>query len=185
MVRLFVGLGLPDTIKQELLRLMAGLEGVRWQSDEQLHLTLKFIGEVPEPQAGEIEAALSTIPFAPFSLGLRGVDIFGSRRRPRMLWTGVRQEDKEGLQHLHTKIDRVLQSCGVAPEQRKYLPHVTLARFKAHSAHIGLYLEQHAGYKSPAFEVEAMTLFRSHLGHGGAQYAVISTYPRRSHSVSA
>ena len=185
MKRLFVGLSLPHSVKQELMGLMAGLDGVKWQREDQLHLTLNFIGEVPEPQAEEIEAALSAVPFEPFVLGLSGLEIFGNRRRPRMLWTGVRQEDIERLQHLHAKIDRVLQRCGLGADQRKYIPHVTLGRFKAKARRIGSYLEHNAGYKSPAFEVDAMTLFRSHLGHQGAQYVVLSTYPGNSTAVPA
>ena len=185
MVRLFVGLGLPSPIKQELLGLMAGLDGVRWQQDGQLHLTLKFIGEVPEPQAKEIGAALSALSFAPFSMGLAGIDIFGSRRRPRMLWTGVRPEDTEQLQYLHGKIDRLMQRCGLKPEQRKYIPHVTLGRFKGRVGHLGAYLAHFSGYKSPIFDMDEITLFRSHLGHQGADYMVVSTYPGRLDAVTA
>ena len=185
MVRLFVGLTMPHSVKQELLGLMAGLEGVKWQREDQLHLTLNFIGEVPEPQAAEVGLALSAVPFAPFALRLEGVDIFGHRRRPRMLWTGVRQENIEQLQHLHAKIGRVLQGCGLEADPRKYVPHVTLGRFKGRARRVGLYLEYHSGYKSPAFEVDAMTLYRSHLGHQGSHYVVVSSYPGRSHAVPA
>ncbi len=185
MVRLFVGLTLPPSVKQQLLGLMAGLEGVKWQREDQLHLTLNFIGEVPEPQAEEIDVALSAVPFAPLVLRLEGVDIFGHRRRPRMLWTGVRQENIEQLQHLHAKIDRVLQRCGLKADPRKYNPHVTLARFRGKAARIGSYLGHHSGYMSPAFEVNAMTLYRSHLGHQGSHYVVVSSYPGRSNAVPA
>ena len=185
MVRLFVGLTLPHSVKQELLGLMAGLEGVKWQREDQLHLTLNFIGEVPEPQAAEVGLALSAVPFAPFALRLEGVDIFGHRRRPRMLWTGVRQENIEQLQHLHAKIGRVLQGCGLEADPRKYVPHVTLGRFKGRARRVGLYLEYHSGYKSPAFEANAMTLYRSHLGHQGSHYVVVSSYSGRSNAVPA
>ena len=185
MIRLFVGLTLPHSVKQELLGLMAGLEGVKWQREDQLHLTLNFIGEVPEPQAAEVGLALSAVTFAPFALRLEGVDIFGHRRRPRMLWTGVRQENIEQLQHLHAKIGRVLQGCGLEADPRKYVPHVTLGRFKGKARRVGLYLEYHAGYKSPAFEANAMTLYRSHLGHQGSHYVVVSSYPGRSNAVPA
>ncbi len=185
MVRLFVGLTLPQSVKQELLGLMAGLEGVKWQREDQLHLTLNFIGEVPEPQAEEIELALSAVPFAPFVLRLEGLDIFGNRRRPRMLWTGVPLENIEQLQHLHAKIDRVLQRCSLEADPRKYVPHVTLARFRGKVRRVGSYLEHHSRYKSPAFEVDAMTLYRSHLGHQGSHYVVVSSYPGRSNAVPA
>jgi 2'-5' RNA ligase len=183
MMRLFVGLTLPQSVKQGLIGLMAGLEGVKWQSKDQLHLTLNFIGEVAEPQAEEIDAALAAVPFESFLIGLSGIDIFGNRRRPRMLWTGVRQEDIERLQHLHAKVDRILQRCGRRADPRKYIPHVTLARFRAKTRRIGPYLEHYAAYKSPAFEVNAMTLFRSHLGHQGAQYVVVASYPGKSNAV--
>lgn len=185
MLRLFVGLTLPQSVKQELLAFMTGLEGVRWQREDQLHLTLNFIGEVPEPQAEDIAAALSAVFFSPFEIGLSGVGIYGSRKRPRMVWAGVRQDDVEPLQHLHAKIDRALQRCGLGPDSRKYSPHVTLGRFKDKSRRIGPYLAHHSGYKSPAFGVSAMTLFRSRLSHQGAQYAVVSSYPAKSNTVPA
>jgi 2'-5' RNA ligase len=176
-LRLFVGLELPDGIRARLLALRAGIDGARWQEDEQLHLTLRFIGEVSETVAEDADSALSGISFTPFDAELRGIGIFGTLGKPRMLWTGGEPADRLG--RLHTKIDTSLVRAGLAPETRKYKPHVTLARFRGSTNpdRLGKFLHLHDDLRLPPWPVENFSLFRSHLSHNGAAYEVLARYP--------
>ncbi len=170
MIRLFVGLELPTATRQALGLLRGGVDGARWQTDAQYHLTLRFIGEVEARRAGEIADALGSIRFTPFALDIEGLGIFGKVRKPRALWVGVR--DPAPLKHLHEKIDQALVRVGIAPEERKYRPHVTLARFRGRSGRLERYLVDHQDFVTPRISVDHFALFSSHLGHEGARYVV-------------
>ena len=89
MLRLFVALTLPADIRERVCGLMGGVPGARWVPAENLHLTLRFIGDVDEGAADDLDAALARTQFAPFMLTLEGVGVFGASRRPRALWVGV------------------------------------------------------------------------------------------------
>jgi RNA 2',3'-cyclic 3'-phosphodiesterase len=174
MIRLFVALALPDAVAQPLLLLQAGVPGARWSAREQLHLTLRFIGEVDGRDGEAIDDALSQIRSPGFTLELKGVGEFGGKM-PRALWTGVREE--EDVAHLQRKIETALQRIGLVAEERKYKPHVTLARLRA--APIGRvmdYLADHALYASAPFAVNAFILYSSHLAPGGSIYRAEKTY---------
>jgi len=177
MHRLFVGLRPPPAIRAQLLKLMGGVTGARWQDDEQLHLTLRFIGEIERPQAEDVAIALSNIHYPPVQVALAGVGQFDSRGRPNALWAGVRPHD--ALAELHKKIDQALVRCGLAPERRAYLPHITLARMNASAGTTDRFLESHAGLASPAFTLDHFVLFESTLGSEGARYAVVERYALR------
>ena len=178
MTRLFVAVELPEDVKERLAALSGGVEGARWQNIEQMHLTLRFIGEVDQPQEADIRAALAGLRFAPFQATLAGIGLFGKARRPRALWVGV--DDPKPLKHLHEKIDQALVSAGVAPEERKFTPHVTLARFRGGRANrLEDFLDSYAGLTLPAFDVNSFALFSSHLSHTGASYRVEEAFPAR------
>lgn len=176
-MRLFVAVGVPDDVAEGLLRLQGGVPGARWQSREQLHLTLRFIGETGGARAGDIDDALAVIDAPAFTLELHAVGSFGGRD-PRQLWAGVRPN--EALVHLQRKIETVLQRVGLAPEQRKFAPHVTLARLKASPRpKVTEYLTAHALYASPPFAVNAFELYSSTLTPKGGLYRVERSYPLR------
>jgi 2'-5' RNA ligase len=175
MLRLFVALQLPFEVRQRLTGLMGGVHGARWQNDSQLHLTLRFIGEVTETQADDIDSALQAVAFTPFPVALRGVGLFGDLRKPRMLWAGVAPEAP--LAHLAQKLDNALVRIGLPAETRKFTPHVTLARFKGPSGRVERFLAENDYLTSPEWMVERFTLFRSHLAHSGAIYQPLATYP--------
>ncbi len=176
MTRLFVAMELPEKIKERLAACRGGIEGARWQDIEQMHLTLRFIGEVDPQQETEIRAALAGLRFAPFQVALAGIGLFGKARRPRALWVGV--EDAKPLKHLHEKITQALVSAGVALEERKFTPHVTLARFRGgHARRLEDFLDHYAGLSLPAFDVRSFALFSSQLSHTGAAYRVEEIYP--------
>ncbi|WP_448663457.1 RNA 2',3'-cyclic phosphodiesterase [Sphingomonas sp. CJ20] len=175
MYRLFAGLRLPAAISAQLLATMGGIAGARWQSAEQLHLTLRFIGEVDGRMAEDISLALAQVTAPPVTLALDGVGQFDSRGRPNAVWAGVRPHAP--LAALHRKIDQALVRTGLAPEGRAYLPHITLARLNAASGATDRFLETHAGLTSAPFTIGHFHLFESTLGHGGADYTAIERYP--------
>ncbi|AJP73191.1 RNA 2',3'-cyclic phosphodiesterase [Sphingomonas hengshuiensis] len=177
MLRIFAGLALPGQIMSSLLATMGGIPGARWQSAEQLHLTLRFIGDVDRRVAEDIALALGQVSVPPITIALSGVGQFESRGRPNAVWAGVRPQAP--LAALHRKIDQAVVRCGLPPEGRAYLPHVTLARMNAASGATDLFLETHAGLASPPFTLDHFILFESRLGHGGASYTPVERYPLR------
>lgn len=174
MHRLFVAIRPPADIRRRLLTLMNGVEGARWQDDAQLHLTLRFIGEVDRHQAADIVDALARIAFPPLDLAVSGVGTFDRRGRIDTLWAGVASAD--GLASLHRKVDRACVAAGVAPDDRAYRPHITLARLNRSSGRIDGFLEAHAGLVSPPFTVREFGLYESMMGHGGSVYHLAERY---------
>jgi len=168
-MRLFVAIDLPETVRQTLDSLAAGVPGARWVTPENLHLTLRFIGEVDGATVEDVIEALAGVRAEPFDVTIEGVGHFETGRRPRMIWAGV--APSAPLQRLHTSVDMALQRVGLAPEGRRYLPHVTLARLRdAPPARVQSFLAEHAGFREAPFPVASFTLYSSFLGRGGALY---------------
>jgi 2'-5' RNA ligase len=174
MHRLFVGLRPPAPIRAQLLALMGGVPGARWQDEEQLHITLRFIGEVERPIAEDVALALGQVRFSLLELMIAGVGQFDSRGRPNALWAGIRPH--EAITQLHHKIDQALVRLGLEPERRAYLPHITLARMKAGAGVADRFLAEHAALASPPFTLEHFILFESRLGSEGASYEAVERY---------
>jgi len=174
MIRLFVALALPETVVQGLLLIQSGVPGARWMNREQLHLTLRFIGEVDGRDANAIDEALSTISVPRFALELKGVGEFGGKN-PRALWAGVAAN--ESLIRLQRKIESALQRLGLPAEERKFTPHVTLARLRATPAgRVMDYLADHALYSSGPFEAAEFVLFSSQMTPNGSIYVAERNY---------
>ncbi|WP_431856763.1 RNA 2',3'-cyclic phosphodiesterase [Azospirillum sp.] len=175
MIRLFVALDFPADVRERLAGLAGGVPGARWTEAGNLHLTLRFIGEVPDDTAHDIDAALSEIAAPGFDLVLDGVGMYGSARNARVLWAGV--ERSEALSHLQSKVESALVRCGLPPEERKFSPHVTLARLKdAPKDRLGRFLEDRGLFRAGPMRIDHFTLYRSHLGKGGAVYEALREY---------
>jgi len=174
MHRLFVAIRPPAATRALLLGAMGGISGARWQSEDQLHLTLRFIGDVDRHLAGDIHAALGGIHHAPFEIALKGIGAFERRGQPEAVWAGVAPH--KPVRALHNKVDAALTRVGVAPDQRAFLPHITLARLKRSSGPVGNLLEQSGGLTSPAFQVTDFALFESALTPEGAVYSIVERY---------
>jgi 2'-5' RNA ligase len=173
-MRLFVAIALPDEVVQSLVALQAGVPGARWVTREQLHLTLRFIGEVDGLSRTAIDDALATISAPAFSVELKGVGAFGGKH-PRALWAGVAAN--EPLLHLQRKIESALQRIGLKAEGRKYTPHVSLARLKGTpNGHVVDFLTDHALYASAPFAVNGFILYSSLLTPSGSIYRAEKTY---------
>ncbi len=165
MLRLFVGIDLPPELKLRLSLLAAGVPGAKWVDPGNYHVTVRFIGDVDEGQAADIDAALAQIRAPRFAVTLANVGHFGLR----MLWVGI--ERNPALQHLHEKVESALNRLGFAPEERRYTPHVTLARLKrTHESKLQTYLGEHALFRAAPFPVERFSLVASYLTKSGAIY---------------
>lgn len=174
MYRLFVAIRPPATIRELLLGAMGGISGARWQSEDQLHLTLRFVGEVDRHLAGDVLAALGSIRQQPFDISLNGIGAFDRRGWPDAVWAGV--SPHEPLKRLHNKIDAALTRVGVEPDRRAFLPHITMARMKRGAGPVGNLLEQAGGLTSPPFTVDHFALFESQLTPDGAVYTLVERY---------
>jgi len=173
-IRLFVALEIPEVVRDRLTSMEGGVPGARWLSDDQLHLTLRFIGEVDDHVAHDIDDTLVGLRAPAFTLELAGVGEFGGKN-PRALWVGVRANDS--LIHLQRKIETALQRIGLPAEERKFSPHVTLARLKSPPRDkVMAFLSYHALFTSTPFPVNRFVLFSSHQGSGGSVYHAERVY---------
>ena len=179
MHRLFVAIRPPEPVLDLLLDRMEGLPAVRWQDSEQLHLTLRFIGEVERPLAEDLAATLGQLRFPAFALQIAGVGRFDHQRRGT-LWAGV--TPRQPLAALAAKVERACVGVGIAPERRAFHPHITLARWgRGAGTSLDPFLTRHAALRSEPFLVDGFTLFESHLGRQGAHHEVIANYPLDRH----
>jgi 2'-5' RNA ligase len=179
-MRLFVALPIPRSVADSIMLIQGGVPGARWQSREQLHLTLRFIGEVDGREAAMLDDALAGIEAPAFDLQLHSVGKFGNKQ-PHALWAGVRQSD--ALDHLQRKVDSAIRRVGQPPSPgdkyaHKFLPHVTLARL--HNPDGGKMIEwltHHALFTSAGIRVDAFHLYSSRLTSDGSVYAIVREYP--------
>ncbi|WP_376088509.1 RNA 2',3'-cyclic phosphodiesterase [Roseomonas sp. CCTCC AB2023176] len=169
MVRLFVALALPASLRTHLSMLAGGIQGARWVPPANYHLTLRFIGEVEGWRADEVDEALSTIRTRPFDLSLAGVGTFEKAGKIGALWVGA--DRSEALSHLQAKVETALQRIGLEPERRRFAPHVTLARTdKAPTHKLVEFVQAHSLFRAPPVRVEHFTLFSSRLGKENPVY---------------
>ena len=175
MHRLFVAIRPPEAIRDLLIDAMDDSADFRWQTEEQLHFTLRFIGQVDRPVADDLAEALSRIGSEPFSVRINGVSRF-EQRYAGALWTAV--EPKEPVAALAAKVERKCQSIGLEPERRAFHPHITLARCKGRrTREVESFLERRGGLVSEPFDVDSFILFESRLSRHGAHYEAIARYP--------
>lgn len=176
MLRLFVAVPLPEAVQEQLERIGFGIPGAAWVPSENLHLTLRFIGEVSNAAAADIDDALLGVRAPAFDLALEGVGHFGSLRQTRALWAGVARSP--ALMHLRDKVESAVVRAGQPPEGRKFVPHVTLARFKAETGHhLANFLAEHNLLKIGPIRIDRFTLFRSHAKRDGSVYEELADYP--------
>jgi len=177
MRRLFVAVRPPDAIRACLGADMGGISGARWENETQLHLTLRFVGEVDGACVRDLDSALAAIRHAPFELRIDGLGCFERRGRPTCLWAGV--TPVRDVEALHRKVDLACTQVALAPDPRKYVPHITLARLFRHGGLVTRALARTPALDTPGFRVETFGLWESHLGREGAHHALIALYPLR------
>jgi RNA 2',3'-cyclic 3'-phosphodiesterase len=186
-VRLFVALEIPAAVRDNLATFITDMsdlsdrveqKGVRWVRPENLHVTLKFIGERPDAELDGIRSALSTVHGdAPLEVRLRGLGFFPEERRPTVLWTGL--DAAPNLPSLAGTIDDALATQGIKRENRAFLPHLTLARF----AHPGVQkqllaaIKQNSEHEFGSFRAREFHLIESKLKPSGAEYTSLASFP--------
>lgn len=174
-MRLFVAIPLPAELRESLGLLQdVSAGGLNWQDPGQMHLTLRFIGEVDEPVAGEIAGALRTVEFPPFELTFRGTGAFPDEGHPSVIWAGVRPE--EPLMRLQEEVEEVCRDVGLDPERRGYVPHVTIGRVKGDpegpaGEAARAWLRRHRDWEAQKCPVRAFVLFESTLTRNGAVHS--------------
>ena len=173
MHRLFVAIRPPEPIRDCLIDVMDDGADFRWQSDDQLHLTLRFIGEVERPLANELAVALEAVRAPAFELRLSGLGSF-DRRSGGVLWAGV--EPAEPVRALAARIERVCQAAGLPPERRAFHPHITLARWKGPRSREARAFLDGRPLTSDPFPVQAFILYESRLSRHGAHYEEVKRF---------
>jgi RNA 2',3'-cyclic 3'-phosphodiesterase len=181
-VRLFVALDIPAEVRRAIGEMIARLRdvarGARWVRAEGVHVTLKFIGEMPAERVATVEAELRGASVAaPVEAKFRGAGFFPNDRHPRVFWAGV--EASPNLAELAGSVDARLSKLGIAAEAREFRAHLTLARFKSED---GLPRLREVIKKLEPLDFGSMRasefyLFQSQLGPGGAKYTKLASYP--------
>ena len=179
MHRLFIAIDLPEEQKRRIGSISYGLPGTRWMAAEQTHLTLRFIGEVDDTSCRRIADALSEVRADPFPLQIKGIGHFPPRRTPRVLWLGLDQS--EPLLQLQRRVEAKLQQSGLAPEGRKFSPHITIARFNNPPLDkVAAFMAGHSLFELPPFRANEFHLYSSFLTSSGAVHTLETSYPLRA-----
>ena len=177
MPRLFTGIEIPAELREEIARLRVPLPGGKWIEPENLHTTLRFVGDLDNAQAREFSDRLGTIDVETFELRLAGLGAFGGNE-PRSIWAGV--ESSPALEALARANDRAARAAGVPPDGRPFKPHITLARLKYSSPdEIARVLQRLGAFRSRPFLVARFVLFSSKPKSGGPPYVVEEAFPLR------
>jgi 2'-5' RNA ligase len=179
--RLFVAIGLPESLRNELEQLQKQLKpfgrDAKWVNVSGIHLTLKFLGYVDPAQIPEITEGLSQSVKAhsAVSIHAHGCGFFPNARRPNVLWVGI---DAPELTPLQQTVEEAMEKLGFEKENRAFSPHLTLARFKDHRAHLALAKETEklAGKDFGSFTANSFSLYESILRPQGAQYHILHDF---------
>jgi len=169
--RLFLGLEIPSELKRKLLAIKTPLPGARWLNPRQMHLTLVFLGSVPDQGLAELPQRLRRLAMAPFQLRIQGLGRFGSSSYPKVLWAGL--EPVEPLAQLHQTLIEQLAPLGLGDQTAAFKPHITLARFKGRTRGLNALLEEYEDFKAGEFREDQVTLFESHLSPTGSSYEIL------------
>ena len=178
MPRLFIAIPTPEAVQDALFDLREDdIPAARWVQREQLHLTLRFLGDTDDEQTEKIQEKLADIQFQPFEIECRGLGQFPPNKPPRVLWAGIKYSD--ALFQLQGAVEYALLELGYTREKNRFFPHITLARFREIPRHnaVGKYIHKHATFHTSPFLVDAFNLYASELTPKGAQYTKLKTYP--------
>jgi RNA 2',3'-cyclic 3'-phosphodiesterase len=175
MLRLFLALPVPDEVAAPVTAIQCGLPGARWSPRENLHITLRFIGEVDEPVAEDVDRTLDGLRMAPFALSLAGPDLFGGED-PHALHLRVAPSAR--LDVLQGRCERACRSAGLAPETRMWTPHLTIAYLRhTRTDELAAYVQSHALFHAPSWTADRFHLLSSWHGRGPARYRIEAEYP--------
>jgi RNA 2',3'-cyclic 3'-phosphodiesterase len=175
MPRLFTALEIPEMLRTRLSLLRAPLNGAKWVDAENMHITLRFAGDIDGRTADDFADLLAEVSGGPFQVSIAGAGAFGGRD-PRVLWAGV--ETGPELDALYRANERAARAAGLDPDPRDFRPHVTLARMRgARQGAVARFLEENGDLRLEPFMVARFVLFSARPGSGGPPYAVEAAYP--------
>lgn len=170
--RLFVALPLPGAVRLQLARVREQAEAVAWISPENLHLTMRFLGEIAGERIAALEATLSRVRVEPFVLPVEGCGAFPPRRPPRALWIGTGRSHPRLFQ-LRQRLDDALLTTGLAVDMRSFHAHITVARLKGAEPSVAWeWVEAHRDFVAAPFRVAGFGLYRSVPGPAGSVYTL-------------
>ncbi len=179
-MRSFIAVDLPEELREALVALQREIPVGRIMDPETLHLTLAFLGDVPERVLAEIGEELEAIRAAPLRLRVSGLGTFGEPV-PFVLWARV--EPTSELERLQAAVRRAPERAGLRLQRERFRPHVTLARFRhpgpGELKRLGQFLESHGAASFPEAEALSFGLYRSHLGEKRAVHEPLAVYPLR------
>ncbi len=174
----FIAVDLPLEVRDELMLIAAGVPGAHWVDEEQLHLTLRYLGEIDGLLLRNLQVALERIEAPSFVLQLQGIGFFPPRGEPEVLWVGV--DKSQPLMDLRQRIDSLATRLGVPADRRRYSPHVTLARLHdAPDSRLARFAMEQALFKSTPFTPASFSLYASRRLPTGAEYQRIAAYVLR------
>lgn len=175
MPRLFTAIEIPPLIRQHLALMRGPLAGARWIEADDMHITLRFVGDIDGRAAEEFSDMLAGVHARPFSITIKGVGAFGGRD-PRVLWAGV--EAGEEMEALYRGNDRAARAAGIEPALRDFKPHVTLARMRGARQHtVARWLEEYGDLRTEPFLVTQFVLLSARPGSGGPPYGAVEEFP--------
>ena len=177
MLRLFAAIEIPEAHRLRLSMVAGPVPGGKWVDPEDLHITLRFAGDIDNRQASDFADILAGIAIEPFPVRITGLGAFGGRE-PRIIYAEV--DGGERLEALQRATDRAARSAGIAAEPRSYKPHVTLARLRGTSSEIvARFLGSRARLDLEPFTVDRFVLFSARPKVGGGPYIVEETFSLR------
>lgn len=187
-MRVFIAVDLPNEIRKQLKELQRELRpltnSARWVAPESTHITLKFLGEVPEKRIEQVDGALGGLKWKPFTVSVHGVGFFPGARSPRIFWAGM---EAPTMQRLTEQLDARMERLGFDREKRAFRPHITLARAKDSRIDSSL-VAASAKYEEHdfgSFTADRIYLFQSTLKPAGAVYTKVKEYPLEPRSSSS
>jgi len=185
-LRSFIAIELDETVKSALAELQQEFKeyraDVKWVKPDNIHLTLKFLGNIKEESAEKIIKIMEKVcgQYNPFNLNIKGVGMFPNLRAPRVLWIGI--ENKEVIKPLQKEIDYGMESIGFQRDNKNFKPHLTLCRFRSSIGKNGLLqaVKPHERDSLGTITVKYITFMRSDLNPAGAQYTKIAEVPLKA-----
>jgi 2'-5' RNA ligase len=165
-------------IRDALLEVATGVPGAYWAEEDQLHLTLRFLGDIDGVRRTQLVQALERLEAETFELQLQGIGFFPPRGEPESLWIGVVRNP--ALDALQTRVDAIATRLGIERDRKRWTPHVTLARLDgAPESRLVRFATEQALFRTPVFRPEVMTLFSSHRRDWGSEYRREAVFPLR------
>ncbi len=168
MPRLFTAIEIPEIVRSQLALVRGNLAGAKWIEMEDMHLTIRFYGDIGNLEADDLVSALARVDFSPFELSVTGLGVFGGRE-PRVIYAGI--EASDGLNALFRACERAARAASLPPEPRAFKPHITLARLKNTKPDmVARFLGARPPLQCWPFTVDRFTLMSSRPGVGGGPY---------------